>query len=115
MNPSSVSALSQAAASTAMEDQETAHKMRLEIKKQRDMLSSHIAQTGLNVLPSQTNFVLVDFGSADNATSAFEFLRRKGIVVRPMSGYGLPGCLRITIGNAEHMQLTAKTLGAWRS
>jgi histidinol-phosphate aminotransferase len=46
--------------------------------------------------------------------AAFEFLRNHRLVVRPMGGYGLPACLRITIGTPEQMQLTARTLGSWR-
>ncbi len=66
------------------------------------------------MVPSHTNFVLVDFETAAQATAAFEFLRNHRLVVRPMGGYGLPACLRITIGTPPQMQLTAQTLGAWR-
>jgi histidinol-phosphate/aromatic aminotransferase/cobyric acid decarboxylase-like protein len=45
---------------------------------------------------------------------ATEFLRQHGLVVRPMGGYGLPGCLRITIGTAVQMQSTASVLAKWK-
>lgn len=114
LNPSSVSVLSQVAARTAMQDQETANQARKQIAKQRDYLSTKIGSLGFTVVPSQTNFILVDFVSVDNAASAFEFLRNHGLVVRPMGGYGLPACLRITIGTGEQMQLTVETLAAWQ-
>lgn len=114
LNPSSVSVLSQVAARAAMQDQETASLARRQIAQQRDYLSRQISSLGLTVVPSQTNFILVDFVRADNAASAFEFLRNHGLVVRPMGGYGLPACLRITIGTGEQMQLTAETLAAWQ-
>ena len=113
INPSSVSALSQAAARAAMLDQTGAAEARRLIALQRDYLSAAIASLGLRVVPSQTNFILVDFSTPERAVSAFEFLRNHRLVVRPMKGYGLPSCLRITIGTAEQMQLTAQTLGAW--
>lgn len=113
LNPSNVSALSQAAATAAMLDQAGAAEARRLIAVQRDYLSAAIASLGLNVVPSQTNFILVDFDSPERAASAFEFLRNHRLVVRPMAGYALPSCLRITIGTAEQMQLTAQTLGAW--
>jgi histidinol-phosphate aminotransferase len=114
INPSSVSSLSQAAASAAMADQAHALAAGREIALQRDYLSSAISDLGLKVVPSQTNFILVDFVTPERAASAFEFLRQHRLVVRPMGGYGLPACLRITIGTAEQMQLTAATLAAWR-
>ena len=114
LNPSSVSVLSQVAARAAMQDQETASLARRQIAQQRDYLSRQISSLGLTVVPSQTNFILVDFVRADNAASAFEFLRNHGLVVRPMGGYGLPACLRITIGTGEQMQMTARTLADWR-
>jgi histidinol-phosphate aminotransferase len=113
INPSSVSSVSQAAACAAMSDQAQAAQARQMIAGQRSFLSHAIAETGLTVVPSQTNFVLVDFDSSELAAAAFEFLREHGLVVRPMGGYGLPGCLRITIGTAPQMQSTAAVLAKW--
>lgn len=46
-----------------------------------------------------TNFLLVEFG-AD--TPMFEAgLLERGLVLRPMGGYGLPQCLRITVGDRD--------------
>ena len=114
INPSSVSSLSQAAATAAMSDQAHALEASRAIARQREFLSVAIGDLGLKVVPSQTNFILVDFVTPQQAGSAFDFLRLHGLVVRPMAGYGLPACLRITIGSAEHMQLTAATLADWR-
>ena len=114
INPSSVSSLSQAAACAAMSDQGYAAQARQMIAEQRGLLSQAIAELDLSVVPSQTNFILVDFESPGQATAAFDFLRQRGLVVRPMGGYGLPGCLRITIGTAEQMALTAATLEDWK-
>ncbi|MCP4391909.1 MAG: aminotransferase class I/II-fold pyridoxal phosphate-dependent enzyme, partial [Gammaproteobacteria bacterium] len=114
LNPGSVSSLSQVAARAAMQDQAGALEARRLIAEQRDYLTKEITSLGLAVVPSQTNFILVDFETEQRAASAFEFLRNHRLVVRPMGGYGLPACLRITIGRPEQMQLTAQILGAWR-
>ena len=97
-----------------MSDQAHAAQARQLIAEQRGLLSRSIAELGLAVVPSQTNFILVDFVSSGQAAAAFDFLRQRGLVVRPMGGYGLPGCLRITIGTAEQMELTAATLAQWK-
>ena len=114
INPSSVSSVSQAAARAAMSDQASAERARQIIAEQRDFLSQAISGLGLAVVPSHTNFILVDFVSPEQAAAAFDFLRQRGLVVRPMGGYGLPGCLRITIGTAAQMALTAATLAEWK-
>ena len=114
LNPGSVSLLSQVAARTAMEDQETVRVACRLIAQQREYLSAAISAQGLTVVPSQTNFILVDFVTQQDAESAFEFLRKHRLVVRPMGGYGLPTCLRITISTGEYMQMTVQTLADWR-
>jgi histidinol-phosphate aminotransferase len=112
-NPSSVSALSQAAARAAVEDRAAVDEARRAIAAGRDYLSREIESLGLPVVPSQTNFILVDFTSPERAASAFQYLREHRLVVRPMGGYGLPACLRITIGTPEQMQMAAETLADW--
>ena len=57
---------------------------------------------GYEVLPSAGNFVLVRFsGENKGAAQANEFLHTKGIIVRPVGGYGLTDHLRITIGTED--------------
>ena len=45
-----------------------------------------------------------------NADAAFAFLQSRGILTRQMGGYGLPKCLRITIGTGEEMEAVAAAL-----
>jgi len=54
---------------------------------------------GFLVYPSQANFLLVKPPMA--ASELFEKLLRRGIIVRPLTSYGLTDHLRISIGNAE--------------
>lgn len=64
-------------------------------------LMGEIAALGLVVTPSVANFVLVHFEPAGpwTAAKADAFLKARGIIVRRVSGYGLPNALRITVGN----------------
>ena len=112
-NPGSVSSLSQAAARAAMLDQAGAAAARRHIREQREFLAAALGGLGLRVVPSQTSFLLVDFETPQRADSAFNYLRQHGLVVRPMGGYALPACLRITIGTGPQMQATAATLADW--
>ncbi|THA09561.1 histidinol-phosphate transaminase [Rodentibacter pneumotropicus] len=51
---------------------------------------------GLNYIPSKGNFITVDFKQP--AGSIYEALLKEGVIVRPLSGYGMPNHLRISIG-----------------
>lgn len=78
--------------------------------EQRAALSDALRTRGLPVLPSQTNFVLVEFGSPSAAIEAA--LVARGVVLRPMSGYGLPGFLRVTVGTADENRALLAALDA---
>ncbi len=66
---------------------------------QREALAAALRERGFKVSPSQTNFLLVEFG--DHAGRIETALIARGIVLRPMGGYGLGECLRITVGTAD--------------
>ncbi len=107
-----------AAAQAALGDDEHLQWVIARSVEQRDALTSALRARGLTVFPSQTNFLLVQFAEpGDNArVAAIEAaLCGVGIVLRPMVGYGLGHCLRITVGNAdENLRLLAgldKVLG----
>lgn len=68
----------------------------------RPRLTQAIRGFGFEVFPSAGNFVLVRFPKgADQAAAANAYLNSQGIIVRPVGGYGLPDCLRITVGAAD--------------
>ena len=81
--------------------------------EQRAALSAALSERGLHVFPSQTNFVLVEFG-ADTARIEAELIAR-GVVLRPMGGYGLGDCLRITVGDADENRRLLAALDAVRA
>ena len=55
----------------------------------------------MQFVPSFANFVLVNVGDGDQV---FQSLLRKGVIVRAMRGYKLPGWVRISIGTPEQNQ-----------
>lgn len=78
--------------------------VRQENARERDWLATGLRERGVVVGPSQTNFLLLDFGRTAAPIEAV--LLRKGVVPRPMSGYGLPGHSRLTVGTrAENLML----------
>ena len=55
----------------------------------------------VSFLPFESNFVMAHF---NNAYDVYQYLGKKGVVVRPMNAYNLPNYLRITISLKEHME-----------
>ncbi len=53
---------------------------------------------GLKYVPTHANFMLVEI---DDAAGVFVELEKRGIIVRPMKGYGMLHHLRVTVGTAE--------------
>jgi histidinol-phosphate aminotransferase len=80
----------------------------------RPKLAAGIESAGLKVWPSEGNFVLVDLGTTDAADAADAFLRANGIIVRKVGGYGLPHCLRVTVGTAEEVGLVVDAFAEFK-
>lgn len=66
-----------------------------------------VNQAGFKALPSCVNFFLIRFANADQAAEAHAFMASRGIQLRKMVPYGLPDCLRMSLGDAEEMEITA--------
>ncbi len=99
-----VNSLALASTEAALNDQGHIVKCRDWNFSEREYLAKRLHAQGLRTLPSQTNFVLVDFGR--DAAPVEAALFEHGVIVRLMSGYGLPDCLRISVGSrAENERL----------
>ena len=97
LNPNNVSIVSQAMAAAAMRDQLHMRKIVKANAAIRDDFANSVRSLGLTAPESHTNFVLIQFDSAERAVRSDEALREAGFLLRDMSGYDLPDCLRATI------------------
>jgi len=91
-----VNSVAQAGALAALADQ--AH-MRQAVDRTMSELSrveAEFRRLGLWTAPSSANFLLLRLDRP--AAPVFEQLLRRGLIVRPLAGYGLANCLRISIG-----------------
>ena len=75
-------------------------------------LTREIGALGLKVTPSVGNFLLIHFPTEPGRTAkdADAFLTRRGLVLRAVGAYGLPRCLRMTIGTEEANRLAVEAL-----
>lgn len=113
--PFNVSLTGQAAGLAAVADRGFVEASRLHNAAERarfvamlEGLSNH----GLRPLPSEANFVLIEFSGRLTAEAAYEGLMEHGYITRWLPGQGLPQCLRITIGTAAQMDEIATALRA---
>jgi histidinol-phosphate aminotransferase len=70
----------------------------------RTRLIAALCEIGLPTPPSHANFVVPEFGSAERAAAAHQYLKDQSILVRAIGGYGLPSKLRVTVGSAADNQ-----------
>src|SRR5690606_3665013 len=100
--PFNVSVAGLDAATAAVGDEAHQQASRDLVQTWRPRLTQAIRGFGFEVLPSAGNFVLVLFKDEKRtAAAANDYLNAKGIIVRPVGGYGLPNGLRITIGTED--------------
>lgn len=100
--PFNVSVPGLEAAVAALSDEAHQTASRELIHSWRPRLTQAIRGFGFEVYPSAGNFVLVRFRDAQrSADAANAYLNSKGVIVRQVGGYGLPDCLRITIGTED--------------
>jgi histidinol-phosphate aminotransferase len=113
--PFNLSTAAQAAGKAAVED--IAH-----VAASRDhnavwlpWLSDRLSALGLAVFPSAANFILVRFPADEkrNAAAAMAYLAARGMIPRETGGYGLPDCLRITIGREDEVRAIAEATAAF--
>ena len=64
---------------------------------------------GVKLFRTAGNFVLADVGDGHRV---YERMLSHGVIVRPVAGYGLPRCVRITIGTTDQNERMIKSLQA---
>jgi histidinol-phosphate aminotransferase len=71
--------------------------------RELDRLSKSLGDLGLVAADSVANFVLLRLPETPGKTAkeADLFLRQRGLVLRAMGSYGLPDCLRLSVGPEE--------------
>lgn len=110
--PFNVSMLAQAAGLASFNDTAFLENCRTHNDEWLKRTQDALRQLGLFVPNGVGNFVLVRFPDEPGRTAedADAHLRTKGIIARRVAAYGLPDCLRITIGKADEMEAVIAAL-----
>ena len=110
--PFNISQAAQAAGVAAMNDREHVARSCRHNTRWRAWTSERFANFGLRPSPSAGNFLLVRFPeqSEHSAKTALTHFKANGILVRDLAAYGLPDCLRITIGTEADNRAVAEAI-----
>jgi histidinol-phosphate aminotransferase len=107
-DPFPVHRLAQVAAVAALNDREHAVRSIQMVYEGRRYLYRELDKMGLLYVPSQANFIFIDFGR--DSAKVFLSLLREGIIIRPGKAWEYPTSARVTIGRMEDNRRFIKAL-----
>lgn len=106
--PFNVNSVAQAAAEAALDDSDHLDASIELCSAGRLWLTDSLNDLGLEVVPSQANFVTFSMGR--DARPIYEALLREGIIVRHLASFDLPHHIRVTVGTEEENRKFAEAL-----
>ena len=113
-DPFNVNLIAQHAAIAALQDAEFLKKTREVNRQGMRQLQQGMLKLGMEPIPSVANFILVKV--AMPGVEFYEALLHRGVIVRPMAGYGFPHHVRVSVGleheNAAFLKHSAAVLDA---
>jgi len=95
----SVSAVAQAAAIAALDDEAHIQKTLKNNAEQAERLIAAMGDLGYRPVPTWANFLYCEMG--DDAALVAKRLQAEGVIVRPLAPWDAPTAIRITIGTPE--------------
>lgn len=97
--PFNVTRLAQAAAMASLENDDFKHHSAALNLKNKEKLSVQLKEMGLEVIPSEANFLL--FFPGVDTTGLNQRLLKEGVIIRPLHAFGVPEAMRVTVGTEE--------------
>ena len=113
--PFNLSTAQMEAAEAAVRDREHVDRCRAENARMRGWLAEALAEKGVPSDTSTANFILARFADEAEAAACDALLQSQGLIVRRVSGYGLPHCLRITVGDEASCRRVAHAIGQFKA
>jgi len=113
--PFNVNSFALAAATAALTDEQFLAESVAVNRAGLAQLAAGFARLGLETIPSKGNFLAVRVGAA---AQVYEALLDRGVIVRPIAGYGMAEWLRVSVGlpkeNERLLKALAEILGSGR-
>ncbi|MDQ5933895.1 MAG: histidinol-phosphate aminotransferase [Cyanobacteriota bacterium erpe_2018_sw_21hr_WHONDRS-SW48-000092_B_bin.40] len=102
--------LAQEAGLAALQDDEFLNRTLENNEEGMAYLTGELDKLGLQRIPSHSNFIMIEMGSQEKVAKIHDGLLRNGIAIRPLAGFGLPTCWRISIGQPAENKLLITAL-----
>ena len=100
--PFNVNSIALAAAAAVLEDEDYLNRSREVNEAGLRQLAEGFEKIGVPFISSVGNFIAVEVGQ--QAGEVYQALLSRGVIVRPVAGYGMPNHLRVSVGLAEENQ-----------
>ena len=97
--PFNVNRLAQMTAVEALKDGAFIKKSRTNNREGKKYLYAELEKLKLKFVPTEANFIFIEIGR--DADLFFMKLMKQGVIVRPLSSFGLREAIRVTIGTPE--------------
>jgi histidinol-phosphate aminotransferase len=94
--PFNVNRFAQVAAIAALKNRGFLKKVTSYIEKEKSYLYRELERCNLKFIKSATNFIFVDFKK--DTTALYNYLLKKGVIIRELRNWGLSSCFRLTVG-----------------
>ena len=101
-------------AEASVRDQEYITRCRTENARLRHWLAEALAEVGVPSDTSMANFVLARLASPEEAEACDIHLQSQGLMVRRVTSYKLPHCLRITVGDEASCRRVAHAVAQFK-
>ena len=111
--PFNVNRPAQFAGAAAARDVDFTKRLKQYNAQWRSWLIKALNGNAIRVIPSEANFVLALFDSAETSRAAFQALFNEGLIVREIGVYGIENGLRISIGPEPAMRRLVEVLKAF--
>lgn len=101
-------------AEAAVRDQAWVARCQAENARLRRWLAEALAEAGVPSDTSMANFILARFADPAEAEACDLHLQAEGLIVRRVASYGLPSCLRITVGDEGACRRVAAAIAEFK-
>lgn len=106
--PFNINTAGQSAAAAALDDNDFIRKSLKTNREGRAWLEAELHRLGLAFLPSQANFICIETGR--DAQAMYRAIANGGVTIRALTSFGLPTCIRITVGTETQNRLVVQAL-----
>ena len=107
--PFNINTFAQNLALIALDDFDHLEKVVSETKKIKNWFEKELKKLNIKVNPSFANFSFIE-SKEETILLIYSALEENGIIVRQLYSYGLPSCLRISIGTFDNMKKVISVL-----